>query len=156
MKIAIVVVTVLVAAWAAILAVRPDLVRPASAKKLDIYGLTPGMTPEELDKLIAQRNYRCRQVQDSAVIDCDVSGGRISIALDGTSDKRFVRRITAEIASDRGPEATVRAISEQYNAQASKGPNGNWVWPIGPRFKLSYDGATVTLSDEQPDSPRRP
>ncbi len=154
MKIAIVVAAILTAAWVAILAIRPDLVRPALAKKSDIYGLAPGMTLEEVDKLITQRKYRCRQVRDSLVIDCDIEGNKVSIALDGASDKRFVRRITAELASDRGPEATVRAISEQYNAQASKAPNGNWVWPIGPRFKLSYDGAAVTLFAEQMDGPR--
>ena len=149
MKIAIVVAAILVAAWVSILTFRPDLVRPAQAKKSDIYGLAPGMTLEEVDKLITQRKYRCRQVQDSLVVDCNIEGNRVSIALDGASDKRLVGRITAEIASDRGPDATVRAISEQYNAQASKAPNGNWVWPIGPRFKLSYDGAAVTLFDEQ-------
>lgn len=148
MKIAIVVVAILVAAWVAVLAVRPDLLRPALVRKSDIYGLAPGMTAEEVDKLITQRKYRCRQAQDSSV-DCNIEGNRVSIAFDGAGDKRVVRRITAELASDRGPEATVRAISEQYNAEASKGPNGNWVWPIGPRFKLSYDGAAVTLFDEQ-------
>ena len=109
MKIAIVVAAILIAAWVAILAIRPDLVRPALAKKSDIYGLAPGMTSEEVDKLITQRKYRCRQVQDAVVIDCIIEGNRVSIALDGADDKRFVRRITAEIASDRGPEATVRA-----------------------------------------------
>lgn len=156
MKIAIVVAAVLVAAWAAVLAIRPDLVRPASAIKLDIYGFTPGMTLEETNKLITQRKYRCRQVQDSPVIDCNIDAGRISIALDGPGDKGSVQRITAELGSDRSPEATVRALSEQYNAQPSKGPNGNWVWPIGPRFKLSYDGTAVTLFDDQAGNSRRP
>jgi hypothetical protein len=154
MKIAIVVAAILLAAWAAILAIRPDLVRPASATKLDIYGFTPGMTLDEANKLITQRKYRCRQVQDS--LDCNIEGIRVSIALDGAGEKRSVRHITAELGSDRGPDATVRALSEQYNAQASKGPNGNWVWPIGSRFKLSYDGAAVTLFDEQAGTPRRP
>ncbi len=152
MKIAIVVVAILVAAWVAVLAVRPDLLRPALVKKSDIYGLAPGMTAEEVDKLITQRKYRCRQVQDSPVVDCNIEGNRVSISLDGAGDKRVVRRITAELASGRGTEAMVRAISEQYNAEASKGPNGNWVWPIGPRFKLSYDGVTVTLFDERAET----
>jgi hypothetical protein len=30
-----------------------------------------------------------------------------------------------------------------------KAPDGNWVWPVGSRFKLSYDGAAVTLFEEQ-------
>ena len=154
MKIAIAVAAILVAAWAAILAIRPDLVRPALVRKMDIYGFTPSMTLEEVNKLITQRKYRCRQVRDS--LDCNIEGIRVSIALDGADDKRSVRHITAELGSDRSPEATVRALSEQYNAQPSKGPNGNWVWPIGARFKLSYDGAAVTLFDEQAGNPRRP
>ena len=89
MKIAIVVAAILVAAWVSILTFRPDLVRPAQAKKSDIYGLAPGMTLEEVDKLITQRKYRCRQVQDSLVVDCNIEGNRVSVALDGASDKRF-------------------------------------------------------------------
>jgi hypothetical protein len=154
MKIAIVVAAILLAAWVSILAIRPDLLRPASARKLDVYGFVPGMTLEEANKLIAQRKYRCRQMQDS--LDCNIEGVRVSIALDGADDKRAIRHITAELGSDRSPEATVRALSEQYSAQASKGPNGNWVWPIGTSFKLSYDGSAVTLFDEKSGNPRRP
>ena len=109
MKIAIVVAAVLVAAWAAVLAIRPDLVRPALAVKSDIYGFAPGMTSEEANKLIAQRKYRCRQVQDSPVVDCNIDGFRVSIALDGAGEKSLVQRITADLGSDRSPEATVRA-----------------------------------------------
>ncbi|MBA7477079.1 hypothetical protein ES707_12477 [subsurface metagenome] len=156
MKIAIVVAAILVAAWASVLAIRPDLVRPALAVKSDIYGFAPSMTLGEANKLIAQRKYRCRQVQDSPVVDCNIDGARVSIAFDGAGEKGLIQRITAELGSDRNPEATVRALSEQYNAQASKGPNGNWVWPIGARFKLSYDGATVMLFDEQASNARRP
>ncbi|TKW78223.1 MAG: hypothetical protein DI543_11550 [Bradyrhizobium icense] len=95
-------------------------------------------------------------MQDSPVVDCNIDGARVSIAFDGAGEKGLIQRITAELGSDRNPEATVRALSEQYNAQASKGPNGNWVWPIGARFKLSYDGATVMLFDEQASNARRP
>ena len=59
MKIAIIIAAILVAAWAAVLAIRPDLVRPTLAqKKSDIYGFAPGMTLEEVNKLITQRKYR--------------------------------------------------------------------------------------------------
>ena len=53
MKIAIVLIALLLAAFAATLAVRPDLFRPAQVKKTDIYGFVPGMTLEEVNKLIA-------------------------------------------------------------------------------------------------------
>ena len=79
MKIAIVVTAVLVAGWAAILAIRPDLVRPAMARKSDIYGFAPGMTVEDADKLITQRKYRCRQAPEALLVDCNIDGIRVSL-----------------------------------------------------------------------------
>ena len=148
MKIAIVVAAILLAAWAAVLAIRPDLFRPTLVKKSDIYGFVPGMTLEEVNKLITQRKYRCRQLPDAYVVDCNIDGSKVLIAVEGASDRHPVQRVTAEIGAGRDPAATVRAISEQYGAQAAKAPDGKWVWPVGARFKLSYDGAVVTLFEE--------
>jgi hypothetical protein len=149
MKIAIVLTALLLAAFAASLAIRPDLFRPALVKKSDIYGFVPGMTLEEVNKLITQRKYRCRQLPDAYIVDCNIDGAKVSIAIEGATDRHPVQRITAELAPGRDPAATVRAISEQYQAQPLKAPDGNWVWPVGSRFKLSYDGAAVTLFEEQ-------
>jgi hypothetical protein len=148
MKIAIVLTALLLAAFAATLAMRPDLFRPALVKKSDIYGFVPGMTLEEVNKLITQRKYRCRQLPDAYVVDCNIDGAKVAITVEGASERHPVQRITAELAPGRDPVATVRAISEQYQAQAAKAPDGNWVWPVGSRFKLSYDGAVVTLFEE--------
>jgi hypothetical protein len=150
MKIAIVVATILLAAWAAVLAIRPDLFRPALVKKSDIYGFVPGMTLEEANKLITQRKYRCRQLPDAHALDCDINGVKTLIAVDSKSDSHRVQRITAELGSSHDQAATVRGISEQYGAQAAKAPDGSWVWPVGSRFKLSYDGTSVTLFEQQP------
>lgn len=144
MKIAIVLTGLLLAAFAATLAVRPDLFRPAQVKRTDLYGFVPGMTLEDVNKLITQRKYRCRQLPNY-ILDCDVNGIKTSIAVDGTSDKHPVRRITAELGANHDQTATIRGISEQYGAQAAKTPDGKWVWPVGARFKMSYDGAAVTL-----------
>ena len=148
MKIAIIVSAVLLAAFAATLSVRPDLFRPAVVKKTDVYGFVPGMALDDVNKLITQRKYRCRQLPDAYVVDCNIDGTKVSITVDGESDKHPVQRITAELGSGRDPSATVRAISEQYGAQAAKAPDGNWVWPVGSRFTLSYDGAAVTLFEK--------
>lgn len=155
MKIAIVLAVLLLAAFAATLAIRPDLLRPALVRKTDVYGFVPGMTLEDVNKLITQRKYRCRQLADAYVVDCNIDGTRVSIAVEGANDEHPVRRITAEVGAGRDPAATVRAISEQYGAQAAKAPDGNWVWPIGARFKLSYDETSVTLFEEQATEPRR-
>ncbi len=56
MKIAIVVAAILLAAWAAVLAIRPDLFRPALVRKSDIYGFVPGMPLEDVNKLITQQS----------------------------------------------------------------------------------------------------
>ena len=153
MKSAIVLTALLLAVFAATLAIRPDLFRPALVKKTDIYGFVPGMTLEDANTLITQRKYRCRQLQDAYVLDCDVNGVKTSIAVDAASDKHPVQRITAELGSSHDQAATVRGISEQYGAQAAKAADGKWVWPVGARFKLSYDGKAVTLLEEQADSP---
>src|SRR5262245_61489685 len=134
MKIAIVISALLLAAFATILGVRPDLFRPAQIKRTDLYGFVPGMTLEDVNKLITQRKYRCRQLPDY-VLDCDVNGIKTLVAVDGTSDKRPVQRVTAELGSSHDQVATVRGISEQYGAQAAKAPDGKWVWPVGARFK---------------------
>jgi hypothetical protein len=149
MKIAIVLTALCLAAFAATLAVRPDLFRPALVRKSDIYGFVPGMPLDDANKLITQRKYRCRQLPDAYVVDCNIDGAKVSITVDGASDRHPVQRIKAELGSGRDPAATVRAISEQYGAQASKAPDGSWVWPVGSRFKLSYDGVAVTLLDEK-------
>ena len=148
MKIAIIIAAILVAAWAAVLAIRPDLVRPTLAqKKSDIYGFAPGMTLEEVNKLITQRKYRCRPPQDY-VIECSIDAVKVTIMAEADGSTHPVRRIVAELGG-RDTEATVRSISAQYNAQASKGPNGKWVWTVGSGYKLSYDGTAATLFDER-------
>jgi hypothetical protein len=148
MKIAIIIAAILVAAWAAVLAIRPDLVRPTLAqKKSDIYGFAPGMTLEEVNKLITQRKYRCRPPQDY-VIECSIDALKVTLTADGDGGTHPVQRIAAELGG-RDTEATVRSISAQYNAEATKGPDGKWVWTVGSGFKLSYDGVAVTLSDER-------
>jgi len=148
MKIAIVVAAILVAAWAALLAIRPDLVRPALAqKKSDIYGFVPGMTLEEVNKLITQRKYRCRPIQDY-VIECSIDALKVTITAEGEGNTHPVRRIAAELGG-RDAAATVRSISAQYNAEPAKGPDGNWVWTVGSGFRLSYDGTAVTLFGER-------
>jgi hypothetical protein len=154
MKIVIVLAAICLAAYAALLAIRPDLFRPALVKKTDIYGFVPGMPLEDVNKLITQRKYRCRQLPDAYVVDCNIDGAKVAIAVEGASERHPVQRITAELAPGRDPAATVRAISEQYGAQASKALDGKWVWPIGSRFKLSYDGTAVTLFDESQSAKR--
>ena len=149
MKIAIIIAAILVAAWAAVLAIRPDLVRPTLAqKKSDIYGFAPGMTLEEVNKLITQRRYRCRPPQDY-LIECSIDAVKVTIAAEADGNTHPVQRIAAELRAGRDSEAAVRSISEQYNAEPAKGPKGNWVWTVGHGFKLSYDGAAITLYDEQ-------
>ena len=156
MKVAIVVSALLLAIFAAALAVRPDLFRPAQVKKSDIYGFVPGMPLEDVNKLITQRKYRCRQLPGAYVVDCNIDGAKVSITVEGGSETHPVQRITADLGSGRDPAATVRAISEQYGAEASKASDGKWVWPIGSRFKLSYDGVAVTLFEEKAGSAAAP
>ncbi|MFK4523097.1 hypothetical protein ABIF90_001078 [Bradyrhizobium japonicum] len=59
MKIAIVIAGLIVVAVAALVAIQPEFLKPASlaqVKKSDIFGFSPGMTFEETNKLVTQRH----------------------------------------------------------------------------------------------------
>ena len=145
MKIAIVVAAALVVAFASLIALRPDLFRPTAVKKSDIFGITPGMSLEETNKLITQRRYRCRPLSEPYVTECTIDGAKVTITADTANDAHPVARIAAELAPGRDSATVARAISDQYNAEPTKTAKG-WAWTIGPGYRLSYDGAAITLT----------
>ncbi|WP_441235996.1 hypothetical protein [Bradyrhizobium sp. 930_D9_N1_4] len=150
MKIAIVIAGVIVLAAAALVAIRPDFLKPASlalVKKSDIFGFSPGMTFDETSKLVTQRRYRC-QGRSAYVLDCEVNGAKVTITSDETDALHPIRRVHAELINPGSQDAAVKSISEQFNAQAVKDAREGWTWTVGRGLKLSYDGSALTLADE--------
>ncbi|WBL82274.1 hypothetical protein I3J27_18245 [Bradyrhizobium xenonodulans] len=148
MKIAIVLAGVIVVAVAALVAVRPDFLKPASlalVKKSDIFGFSPGMTFEETSKLVTQRRYRCRQGQGSYVLECEINGARVTVTSDDIDAQHPIRRVHAELTNPGPQDEAVKSISEQFNAQAIKDARDGWTWIVGRGLKLGYDGSALTL-----------
>ncbi|WP_431206603.1 hypothetical protein ACQ86E_30345 [Bradyrhizobium betae] len=151
MKIAIVIAGLIVVAIAALVAIQPGFLKPASlalVKKSDILGFSPGMTFEETTKLVTQRRYRCRQLRDSHTLECAVDGARVTVDSDDIDDRHPIRRVTAELNNPGPQETAVKSISDQFNAQPTRDAREGWIWIVGRGLKLSYDGAALRLVDE--------
>ncbi|MCK1360344.1 hypothetical protein [Bradyrhizobium sp. 199] len=150
MKVAIVVAGLIVVVVAALVAIQPSFFKPPSlalARKSDIFGFSPGMTFEETSKLVSQRHYLCRQSRSSHSFECDINGAKVTVDSDEADARHPVRRVNATLNNPGSPEAAVKSISEQFNAQAIKDREG-WTWIVGRGLKLSYDGLALNLVDE--------
>ena len=157
MKIAIVIAGLIVVAIAALVAIQPGFLRPASlanVQKSDILGFSPGMTLEETDKVITQRRYRCRQLRDTYTLECAVDGAKLTIDSDDADAKHPIRRVTAELSNPGPQDAAVKSISDQFNAQPTRDAREGWIWIVGRGLKLSYDGTALKLVDEAEDNRR--
>ncbi|UWU73103.1 hypothetical protein N2603_23665 [Bradyrhizobium huanghuaihaiense] len=157
MKIAIVVAGLIVVAIAALVAIQPDFLKPASlanVKKSDILGFSPGMTFEETNKVVTQRRYRCRQLRDTYTLECAVDGAKVTIDSDAVDDRHPIWRVHAELNNPGAQDAAVKSISDQFNAQPTKDAREGWIWTVGRGLRLSYDGAALTLVDEAEEARR--
>ncbi|MGY8631760.1 hypothetical protein RAD15_04565 [Bradyrhizobium sp. 14AA] len=157
MKIAIVVAGLIVVAIAALVAIQPGFLKPASlasVKKSDILGFSPGMTFEETNKLITQRRYRCRQVRDSYTLECAVDGAKVTIDSDDVDARHPIWRVNAELTNPGPQDAAVKSISDQFNAQPTRDAREGWIWIVGRGLRLSYDGAALKLVDEAEEARR--
>ncbi|WP_407183304.1 hypothetical protein [Bradyrhizobium centrosematis] len=150
MKVAIVVAGLIVVAVAALVAIQPSFLKPASlalVKKSDIFGFSPGMTSDETSKLVSQRHYLCRQGPGSYTLECDINGAKVLVESDAADARHPIWRVSATLNKPGSQEAAVQSISEQFNAQAIKDRDG-WTWIVGRGFKLGYDGRALNLMDE--------
>ncbi|MBR0780030.1 hypothetical protein [Bradyrhizobium iriomotense] len=157
MKIAIVVAGLIVVAIAALVAIQPGFLKPASlanVKKSDILGFSPGMTSEETSKVITQRRYRCRQLRDSFTLECAVDGAKVTIDSDDVDARHPIWRVHAELSNPGPQDAAVKSISDQFNAQPTKDAREGWIWIVARGLKLSYDGAALKLVDEAEEARR--
>lgn len=151
MKVAIVIAGLIVVAIAVLLALQPNILKPASlalVKKSDIFGFSPGMTFDETSKLVSQRHYRCRQIRGSYALECEINGAKVSVVSDDIDARRPIRRVNAELNNPGPQDAAVKSISDQFNAQPAKDARDGWTWIVGRGLKLTYDGVALKLVDE--------
>ncbi|MDA9506291.1 hypothetical protein XI09_16955 [Bradyrhizobium sp. CCBAU 11386] len=157
MKIAIVIAGLIVVAVAALVAIQPGFLKPASlalVKKSDILGFSPGMTFEETNKVVTQRRYRCRQLRESYTLECAVDGAKLTIDSDDADARHPIWRVNAELSSPGPQDAAVKSISDQFNAQPTKDVREGWIWIVGRGLKLSYDGSALKLVNEAEETRR--
>lgn len=157
MKVAIVVAGLFVVAIAAIVAIQPGFLRPASlaqVKKSDILGFSPGMTAEETNKVITQRRYRCARLRDTYRLECTTDDARLTIDSDESDARHPVWRVTATLRAPGPQDAAVKSISDQFNAQPTQDAREGWIWIVGRGLKLSYDGSALKLVDEAEEARR--
>ncbi|UPK23722.1 hypothetical protein [Bradyrhizobium sp. 195] len=150
MKVAIVVAGLIVIVVAALVAIQPSFLKPASlalVKKSDIFGFSPGMTFDETSKLVSQRHYLCRQSRSSHTLECDINGAKVTVDSDEADARHPIRRVNATLNNPGSQDTAVKSISDQFNAQAIKDREG-WTWIVGRGLKLSYDGLALNLVDE--------
>ncbi|MBR0818130.1 hypothetical protein [Bradyrhizobium liaoningense] len=157
MKIGIVVAGLIIVVVAALVAIQPGFLKPASlvdVKKSDILGFSPGMTFDETNKVVTQRRYRCRQLRESYALECAVDGAKVTIASDETDARHPIWRVNAELNNPGPQDAAVKSISDQFNAQPTRDAREGWIWIVGRGLKLSYDGAALKLVDEAEEARR--
>ncbi|MBB4378202.1 hypothetical protein SAMN05216573_108347 [Bradyrhizobium sp. Rc3b] len=150
MKVAIVIAGLIVVAVAALVAIQPSFLKPASlalVKKSDIFGFSPGMTFDETSKLVSQRRYLCRRSRDSYTFECDINGAKVTVDSEEVDARHPIWRVKAELNNPGAQDAAVKSISDQFNAQPIKEREG-WTWIVGRGLKLSYDGLALDLVDE--------
>ncbi|AWL96234.1 hypothetical protein ABIA00_000550 [Bradyrhizobium ottawaense] len=150
MKVAIVIAGLIVVAVAALVAIQPSFLKPASlalVKKSDIFGFSPGMTFDETSKLVSQRRYLCRRSRDSYTFECDINGAKVTVDSEEADARHPIWCVKAELNNPGAQDAAVKSISDQFNAQAIKDREG-WTWIVGRGLKLSYDGLALNLVDE--------
>ncbi|AHY50779.1 hypothetical protein [Bradyrhizobium japonicum] len=155
MKIAIVIAGLIVVAVAALVAIQPEFLKPASlaqVKKSDIFGFSPGMTFEETNKLVTQRHYRCRQGRGSYILECEINGAKVTVYNDDVDASHPIRRVNAALNNPGPQDAAVKSISDQFNAQPTRDAGDGWTWIVGRGLKLSYDGSALKLVDEAWDN----
>lgn len=157
MKIAIVIAGLAIVAIAALVAIQPSFLKPASlahVQKSDILGFSPGMTFDETSKVVTQRRYRCRQLQDSYTLECATDAAKVTIDSDDNDARHPIWRVNAELSNPGPQDAAVKSLSDQYNAQPTRDSREGWIWTVGRGLKLSYDGSTLKLVDEAEDIKR--
>ena len=156
MKVAIVIAGLIVVAVAALVAIQPSFLKPASlalVKKSDIFGFSPGMAFDETTKLVSQRHYLC-QGRGAYTLECDINGAKVTVDSDEADPRHPIRRVNATLKNPGAEEAAVKSISEQFNAQAVREREG-WTWIVGRGLKLSYDGLSLNLVDEAAEAKLR-
>lgn len=127
----------------------------AAISKTDLLGVVPGMTRDQLEKLITARKWVCAATADGTAVDCNTKAGPLTVAFapgPGITPVRSARVVLAN--PDRlSFDATAQDISAQYGRKSARiSPTQvNWTLAGAMPLVLAQDpggGFALTLSDQ--------
>jgi hypothetical protein len=130
----------------------------AAISKHDVLGVVPGMTRDQLEKLINARKWVCAAAADGGAVDCNTTAGALTVAFasgPGLTPVSSARVILAN--PDRlSIDATAQDISAQYGRAAERRSATAMSWTLigGMTLVLEQNDALVlTLSDTADAAP---
>jgi hypothetical protein len=128
----------------------------------DVLGVVPGMTRDQIEKLITARRWVCAATTAGDAIDCNTKAGSLSIGFAPGTGATPVRSARVVLANPEklSFEATALEVSVQYGRTPTQQSAKRIAWPIAGRMSLvltqEQDNAlALTLSDEPAAVPPR-
>jgi hypothetical protein len=126
----------------------------AAISKQDILGVVPGMTRDQLEKLITARKWVCAAATDGAAVDCNTNAGPLTVAfapgpgVTPVSSARVRLANPAKLTID----ATAQDISVQYGRRPDRESATQISWTLAggmPLLLAQEPGGdlALTLSD---------
>lgn len=90
--------------------------------KNDMLGVVPGMTRDQIEKLIAARRWVCAATATGDAIDCNTTAGALTVSFAPGGDRTPVRSARVRLANPEklSFDATAQDISTQYGRHPDK------------------------------------
>jgi hypothetical protein len=124
----------------------------AAISKTDMLGVVPGMTRDQLEKLINVRKWVCAAAADGASIDCSTNAGPLTVAFAPGPGMTPVNRARVRLANrDRlNIDDTAKEITEQYGRAPERRSATSVSWTLLSGMSLlleQSDAMVLTLFD---------
>lgn len=126
----------------------------AAISKQDMLGLVPGLTRDQVEKLITARKWVCAATADGAAVDCNTNAGALTIAFAPGAGVTPVSSARVRLANpDRlSIDATAQQVSAQYGRRPDRlsASRIGWTLPGGTSLVLAQEAGsdlTLTLTD---------
>jgi hypothetical protein len=133
----------------------------AAISKTDMLGVVPGMTRDQMEKLVTARKWVCAAAADSASVECNTNAGPLTIAFAPGPGVTPVSSARVRLINpEKLPlDVTATDISAQYGrtSQRISATKIGWTLPGGMSLVLEQsDALLLTLSENAapPPAPR--
>jgi hypothetical protein len=121
----------------------------------DVLGMVPGMTRDQVEKLITARRWVCAATAAGDAIDCNTNAGALTIGFaPGTGATAVLSaRVVLANPDKLSFDATAQEISAQYGRKPAQQSAQRIVWPMAGTMTLvltqgQTGGFALTLSDD--------